>query len=82
MALTNRKVVSRTKGAVGSDSGVTVGKETFVFTNAGVPAAGTSGAGAGWAGKGSLCVDTTNGKLYVNTNTKASPTWTVAGTQS
>lgn len=73
---TKRKVVSRTKGAVGSDSGVAVGASTFVFTNAGVPTNGTSGTGAEWAGKGSLCIDTTNGTLYQNTGTKASPTWT------
>lgn len=71
---TKRKVVSRTRGAVGSDSGVTVGASTFVFTNAGAPTNGTTG--ADWAGKGSLCIDTTNGALYQNTGTKASPTWT------
>ena len=52
------------------------------FTTAGVPTDGTSGDGAGWAGKGSQCTDTTNGKLYINTGTKASPTWTVVGAQS
>lgn len=52
------------------------------FTSAGVPTAGASGDGAGWAGKGSQCTDTTNGKLYINTGTKASPTWTVVGAQS
>jgi hypothetical protein len=30
----------------------------------------------------SLLIDLTGGKLYINTNTKASPTWTVVGTQS
>ena len=29
-----------------------------------------------------VSVDTTNAKLYINTNTKASPTWTVVGTQT
>ena len=33
------------------------------------------------AGPGALLVDTTNSKLYVNTNTALAPTWTVAGTQ-
>lgn len=46
-----------------------------VFSSAGVPVNGTSGTGAGNAGKGSLCVDTTNGDLYINQNTTASPTW-------
>jgi 6-phosphogluconate dehydrogenase len=48
----------------------------LVMVNAGVPSDGTTGTGAGRAGKGSLCIDSTNGTLYQNTNTKASPTWT------
>lgn len=32
--------------------------------------------------KGGLMADTTNGKLYVNTGTGTTPTWTVAGSQS
>lgn len=31
---------------------------------------------------GARLVDTTNGKLYINTGTPASPTWTVVGTQT
>ena len=50
--------------------------------NAGAPSNGTSGTLAGYAGKGCLLIDTTNAKLYINTNTKASPTWTVVGTQT
>lgn len=34
------------------------------------------------AKKGALVVDTTNGKLYINTGTATSPTWTVVGSQS
>lgn len=54
----------------------------WLFSTAGAPTDGTSGDGATWAGKGSLAVDTTNGKLYINTGTKSSPTWTVVGAQS
>lgn len=32
--------------------------------------------------KGALVVDTTNGKLYINTGTALAPTWTVVGSQS
>ena len=32
--------------------------------------------------KGAQLVDTTNGKIYVNTGTAAAPTWTVTGTQT
>jgi hypothetical protein len=45
-----------------------------VWRYAGTPATGTTLAGV--ADKGDLCIDTTNAKLYQNTNTKASPTWT------
>jgi hypothetical protein len=34
------------------------------------------------APKGSLLVDTTNAKLYINTGTTTAPTWTVVGSQS
>src|SRR5207244_2678288 len=45
------------------------------FFNAGAPTNGAAGTGAGHAQPGSLCIDITNGKAYVNTGTKASPTW-------
>lgn len=41
------------------------------------PTNGTSGTGAGVAGKGCLLVNIGAGTLYQNTNTKASPTWTL-----
>lgn len=47
--------------------------------NAGAPSNGGSGTGAGLCGPGSLLIDTTNKILYINTNTKASPTWTSIG---
>lgn len=54
--------------------------EAMIFTKAGAPVNGTDGANN--AGPGSLLIDTSGKKLYINTNTKASPTWTVVGTQS
>lgn len=42
-----------------------------------VPTNGTSGTGFGKAGKGCLLIDVTHGTLYQNTNTLASPTWTL-----
>jgi hypothetical protein len=47
--------------------------------NAGVPGGTTF---QNVAAKGALLVDTTNGKLYINTGTQAAPTWTVVGTQT
>lgn len=46
-----------------------------IITNAGAPTDGGAGTGANTAGKGSLCIDTTNGKAYINGGTLASPTW-------
>jgi hypothetical protein len=52
-----------------------------VFMNAsGAPSNGSTG--ADFAGKGSLYVDISSGILYINTNTLASPTWVVVGSQS
>lgn len=48
----------------------------------GAPTDGTSGTGVAVAGPGSRYTDIAAGKLYINTNTKASPTWTVVGSQS
>ncbi len=33
------------------------------------------------AAKGALAIDTTNGKLHINTGTKAANVWTVVGAQ-
>lgn len=49
------------------------------FENAGVPTNGTTGTLNGKIGVGSLLIDTTNGGLYINTGTQASPTWTNIG---
>jgi len=54
--------------------------EVCILNGAGAPSNGSTGANV--AGPGSLYIDVTNKKLYINTNTKASPTWTVVGTQS
>jgi hypothetical protein len=54
--------------------------ETCIITTAGAPVDYTDGdppaTGQGFAGVGSLCVDTTNAALYINTGTKAEPAWT------
>ena len=68
--------VGRTKGGVMADSGVYLGNNVWVFSVTSAPSDGTSGTGAGIAGPGSLCLNTANGEMYTNTNTKASPTWT------
>lgn len=41
----------------------------------GAPTNGTSGTYAKFAGPGTILIDTTNKIIYVNSNTKASPTW-------
>ena len=50
-----------------------VSNDIVFLTGAGVPTNGTTG--ADFAGPGSLCIDITNAKLYINGGTKASPVW-------
>ncbi len=59
-----------------------VNNGTPIVTNAGAPTSGTSGTFAGQAGKGAILLDYTNGAIYQNTNTLASPTWTVTSLSS
>ena len=49
-----------------------------VFTKAGALASNDFN---GQAAKGSLAVDVTNAKLYINTGTTAATVWTVVGAQ-
>lgn len=64
---------------------ITVAANNLTGTNPTVAVAettpGVAETGLG-APKGALLVDTTNGKLYINTGTAADPTWTVVGTQT
>ena len=63
-----------------SKDGATVG--IFVEAGASAPSNGTSGTLAGVAPPASLLLKpelSGGGKVYVNTNTQASPTWTVVG---
>lgn len=63
---------------LGSNQAGAVGFEgKFIHISAGEPTASISG-----YGKGALGVDTTNGKLYINTGTFGSATWTVVGAQT
>lgn len=56
----------------------------YIKRTTGAPVNGGSGTYAGVAPAGALLVNTFAGevKLYINTNTKASPTWTVVGAQT
>jgi hypothetical protein len=77
VATTKRRSSSGPKGAGSFQGGVQIGVGVWKFTNVGIPANGVAGTGtgAGWAGPGSECTDTTNMKLYLNGGTKASPVW-------
>lgn len=46
-----------------------------LFTNADAPTDGTSGTGAGFAARGSICWARDTGIPYSNVGTTASPTW-------
>ena len=60
---------------------VITGALTRTRQTGGAPVDGTSGTFAGQAEIGALLVRTDTGIVHVNTNTKASPTWTVVGAQ-
>lgn len=53
------------------------GHDVGINEGDGAPTNGASGTGQGVYGPGSMYIDRTNGIVYINTNTKASPTWTV-----
>lgn len=65
---------------------VRMADETCIMSGAGVPVDYTDGSpaasGEGFAGPGSLYVDTTNAKLYVNGGTKAQPVWKIVTSAS
>lgn len=54
--------------------------DVVVMVGAGVPTNGTTG--DDFAGTGSLYVDSTAGKLWINTGLITNPTWIVVGTQT
>ena len=58
--------------------GIRTGNNTGVFNTSSAPTDGTSGTLVGVAGPGSILMRT-NGSVYVNTGTKASPTWVSLG---
>ncbi len=52
-------------------------RDIWEIADPGAPTSGTSGTGANFAGLGSVYTNTTNGYKYINTGTKASPTWSL-----
>jgi hypothetical protein len=56
-------------------TGVRFTKNAGIMVFNGAPVNGASGTGVGKFGKGTIGIDYTNGVLYLNTGTKASPTW-------
>lgn len=75
----------QTKGAEGVGGGARLCDQAngvWDLMAAGTPVDGAAGTGGGWAGIGSTYRDLTAGKLYINTGTAASPTWTVVGSQT
>lgn len=64
---------------------ITVALNSLVGTSPTLAIAETTpGVDASFRGckKGALVIDSTNGKLYINTGTPLAPTWTVVGAQS
>lgn len=84
MVLKIRPIIQKEVGAGSFEAGIHLGGNQWIIGAEAAPTNGTSGDGAGWAGPGSMYIDRTasTGKAYINTNTKASPTWTVIGAQT
>lgn len=65
--------------AVGVHAGIRLSGDVWIITGDGVPVDFTDGdpvaTGDGYAGTGSLYIRTATGKHYVNSGTKAEPTW-------
>jgi hypothetical protein len=56
--------------------GFRFGNNTGIFNLSGAPTSGTSGSFANIAGPGAIILSA-NKNIYINTNTKASPTWSI-----
>jgi hypothetical protein len=72
-------LVDASGNALFTSTGLVLSGDTRLYTGAGVPVDYTDGTppatGEGEAGIGSLYLDTTNGKAYINGGTKAQPVW-------
>lgn len=72
-------IVNEAGAAIFTSTGLVVSGDTRLYTGAGAPVDYTDGTppatGEAEAGIGSLYLDTTNGKIYVNGGTKAQPVW-------
>lgn len=64
---------------VGQRFGPSANQVIIPLLGSGAPTNGGAGTGAGFAGIGSMYIDYAAGVLYLNTGTKASPTWTAGG---
>lgn len=65
--------------AQGERSNIATGALARNWQNSGPPVSGTSGTKVGQAGPGEFLWDVSNGVMYVNEGTKASPYWSPAG---
>lgn len=72
-------LVDDSGASIFTETGMVLSGDTRLYTGAGAPVDYTDGdpaaTGEAEAGIGSIYVDTTNGKLYVNGGTKAEPIW-------
>ena len=84
MAMTRKVPVNVTSKGATSSLFTHLGNDVWIIHAAAAPTDGASGDGVGWAGPGSIYIDRTasTGKPYVNTGTRASPVWTLIGSQT
>ncbi len=75
MAIKSPRAAKSNKGVGQAVGGFNVGNNVFIGSVVGVPTNGASGTKAAMYGPGST-LHSTNGNVYRNSGTKASPTWT------
>lgn len=72
-------IVNEAGAAIFTSSGLVISGDVRMYVGAGAPVDYTDGTppatGEGEAGIGSIYVNTTTGKLYLNGGTKAQPVW-------
>lgn len=71
LPISQPEAVTISEGIAGAGSGFLLGNNIYLLFHDGVPTGGDD-----WAGPGTLVIDYTNSDVYMNTGTKASPSWT------
>jgi len=70
--------VNKITDGTGTVGRLAIDNAVHFLSGVGAPVDGVNGTGAGVVNTGSLYINVTNGDHFRNTNTQASPTWTLS----